>query len=396
MLSWLRRELEASDDGADSGFWVDLFDERAQPFIAAVLLVLSFLTLHPLGGHPAVTYGLLTVCGVLAYVRLLPDRMIGLWARFAISVAFGLSAGAVFGAAGWCVSLAFVACSHFGVRWPTRVALSLSAMTVVACMVSNAAAGSQAWTWYAVIAVGLTVLPGLATQSRRRSLRLSRQLVEQTQRTAVSDARASALAERTRIARDIHDVLAHTLSGVSLQLDLADAQLEVGRQGEGRATVQTARGLVVDGLDDARRAVRALRDGTLDLRSTLERMVQPEERLEISGSVEELDASTGQETVRIVQEALTNVRRHAHGATTAVSVVRHDDLLDVDVVNGPGEDVASGAGSGMGLVGIRERVELLGGSCTIGPVHDGEYAGGWRVIAQLPIRQHDAEDSNAQ
>lgn len=396
VLTRLRRALEASDDDADSGFWVDLFDERAQPFIAAALLVLSFLTLHPLGGRGALTYGLLTVCGVFTYVRLLPDRMIGLWARFAISVVFGLTAGAVFGAAGWCVSLAFVACSHFGVRWPTRVALSLSAMTVVACFVSNAAAGTQRWTWYGVVAVGLAVLPGLATQSRRRTLRLSRQLVEQTRRTAESDARASAMAERTRIARDIHDVLAHTLSGVSLQLDLADAQLEIGRQEEGRATVQTARGLVVDGLDDARRAVRALRDGTLDLRSTLERMVQPGEWLEISGAVEELDASTGQETVRIVQEALTNVRRHASGATTAVNVVRHGELLDIEVVNGPGEATRSGTGSGMGLVGIRERVELLGGRCTIGPVNDGEYAGGWRVAAQLPIRQHDAEDSNAQ
>lgn len=396
MLSWLRRELEASDDGVGSDFWVDVFGERGQPFLAAALLVLSFLTAHPLGGHTAITYGLLSVCGVLAHVRLLPDRILGLWVRFAISVGFGLAAGAVFGAAGWCVSLAFIACSHFGVRWPTRVAFALTTMTVVVCLVSNAAAGSQAWTWWAVLAVGFTVLPGLATQSRRRSLRLSRQLVEQTQRTAESDARASALAERTRIARDIHDVLAHTLSGVSLQLDLADAQLEVGRQEEGRATVQTARGLVIDGLDDARRAVRALRDGTLDLGSTLERMVQPGEWLEISGAVEELDASTGQETVRIVQEALTNVRRHAHGATTTVSVVRHGELLDVEVINGPGEDAGSGTGSGMGLVGIRERVELLAGSCTIGPVNDGEYAGGWRVFAQLPIRQRDAEDSNAQ
>lgn len=396
MWSRLRRELEAPDEEAGSGFWIDLFDERAQPFITTALLVLSVLTLRPLGGHTVLSYALLSVCGVLAYVRLVPDRFIGLWPRFAISVGFGVAAGAVFGASGWCVSLAFVACSHFGVRWPTRVALSLTGMTVVLSLLSNLAAGPQRWNWYAVIAVGLTVLPGLATQSRRRSLRLSRQLVEQTRRTAESDARASAMAERTRIARDIHDVLAHTLSGVSLQLDLADAQLERGRHDEGRATVQTARGLVVDGLDDARRAVRALRDGTLDLRSTLERMVQPEERLEVSGDIESMPANVGQETVRIVQEALTNVRRHAQGASTTVEVVRDGDRLALDVVNGPGEDVGSEDGSGMGLVGIRERVELLGGSCTIGPVNDGEYAGGWRVSARLPIRHEDAEDANAQ
>jgi Signal transduction histidine kinase len=395
VLNRLRRELESSDNDPVSNIWIDLFDERVQPLLAAVLVTLSLLTVRPIGGHTVLTYGLVALCGAFAFVRLLSDRWLSLWPRFAVSVAFGVTAGLAFGASGWCVSLAFVACSHFGARWPTRVAICLTLMTVAIAMISNPAAGSAAWNWYAVILVGLTILPGLASQSRRRTLQLSRQLVEQTQRTAESDARASAMAERTRIARDIHDVLAHTLSGVSLQLDLADAQLELGRQEEGRGTVQTARGLVVDGLDEARRAVRALRDGTLDLRSTFERMVQPGEQLEVAGDVDALEAVTGQETVRIVQEALTNVRRHAQGASTRVRVVCAGELVDVDVVNGPGEAVGTGTGSGMGLVGIRERVELLGGSCTIGPVNDGEFAGGWRVSAQLPIRRN-AEESNAQ
>ncbi|MFC6706902.1 sensor histidine kinase [Flexivirga alba] len=89
------------------------------------------------------------------------------------------------------------------------------------------------------------------------------------------------------------------------------------------------------------------------------------------------------------------MRRHAQGASTRVRVMCAGELVDVDVVNGPGEAVGTGTGSGMGLVGIRERVELLGGSCTIGPVNDGEFAGGWRVSAQLPSRRN-AEESNAQ
>ncbi|MFC6706901.1 histidine kinase [Flexivirga alba] len=217
-----------------SNIWIDLFDERVQPLLAAFLVTLSLLTVRPIGGHTVLTYGLVALCGAFAFVRLLSDRWLSLWPRFAVSVAFGVTAGLAFGASGWCVSLAFVACSHFGARWPTRVAICLTLMTVAIAMISNPAAGSAAWNWYAVILVGLTILPGLASQSRRRTLQLSRQLVEQTQRTAESDARASAMAERTRIARDIHDVLAHTLSGVSLQLDLADAQLELGRQEEGR------------------------------------------------------------------------------------------------------------------------------------------------------------------
>ncbi|GGB36638.1 two-component sensor histidine kinase [Flexivirga endophytica] len=388
MLKRLRRELESSDDDVLSGSWIDLFDERVQPLLAALFVTLSFLTLRPIGGHTVLTYALVALCGALAFVRLLPDRLLSLWPRFAVSVAFGVTAGMAFGASGWCVSLAFVACSHFGARWPTRVAVCLTVMTVVTAMICNPAAGSDAWEWYVVMLVGLTVLPGLASQSRKRTLRLSARLVEQTMLTAESDARASALAERTRIARDIHDVLAHSLSGVSLQLDLADAQLEAGCADDGRATVQTARGLVVDGLDEARRAVRALREGTIDLRSTLDRMVQPGEEFDFSDAVGDVDSRIGQEMVRIVQEALTNARRHAHGAKVRVTVGRVGDELTAEVVNGRGEEIAAGAGSGLGLVGIRERVDLLGGSCSIGPVGEGSYAGGWQVAVRLPMQNN--------
>ncbi len=372
-----------------SGFWLDLFDERLQPVLATLLLVPSFLTLRPIGDHVVLTYALIAVCGALAFLRLLPERLLTVWPRFAVSVAFGVTAGLAFGAAGWCVSLAFIACSHFGSRWPTRVALSLTAMTVAIALVVNETA-RVGWAWYGVLAIGLTVLPGLASRSRKRTLRLNEQLVEQTMLTAASDARASALAERTRIARDIHDVLAHSLSGVSLQLDLADAQLEAGREQEGRATVRTARGLVVDGLDEARRAVRALRDGALDLPATLQRMVQPGEQLELSGDLDEIGAATSQEVVRIVQEALTNARRHAAGAAVRIDLRRDGDVVALEVVNGPGAEVAAGAGSGMGLVGIRERVDLLGGTCAIGPVHEGEFSGGWQVAARLPVQHESA------
>ncbi|HWC22541.1 MAG TPA: histidine kinase [Flexivirga sp.] len=393
MLNRLRQELEPSDDGRITGAWLDLFDERAQPFVTTALIVPSFLTLHPLGGRAWLSYTLMAASAILAYARLLPSAKVPVLPRFAISVAFCVCAGLVFGAAGWAVSMAFLACGHAGVIWPPKVAVGLTCLTVALALASNGLAAENPWVWFAVLAVGLSVFPGLATQNRRRTLRLSALLVEQTTLTAESDALASALAERTRIAREIHDVLAHSLSGVSLQLDLADAQLEAGRPDEGRATVRTARGLVVEGLDEARHAVRALREGTIDLGVTLRRMVQPGEELDFGANVGDPGSAAGQEIVRIVQEALTNARRHAHGAAVRVTVRRVDSDIVVDVVNARGREAAAGAGSGMGLVGIRERVELLGGSCSIGPVTDGEYAGGWRVLARVPAARSDAQDS---
>lgn len=383
----MRRELEGSDDGTFSLAWLDLFDERAQPFVMTVLLALAFLILHPLAGHLWLSYVLLAVCGLLAYARLVPARILGLLPHFAISLAFAVCGGLVFGAHGWAISMAILACGHVGVVWPPRVALGLTCVTVAVSLASNFLGADEPWPWWGVLLIGLSVLPGIATQNRRRSLALSRQLVEQTRRTAESDARASALAERGRIAREIHDVLAHSLSGVSLQLELAGAQLEAGQWEQGRATVQTARGLVVEGLGEARRAVRALREGTIDLPTTLQRMVQQGEELDLGGELGSAGSTTAQEVVRIVQEALTNARRHAHGAGVRVRVAGEGEHVVLDVVNGPGEEISAGAGSGMGLVGIRERVELLGGSCSIGPVNDGEYAGGWSVAARLPMHQ---------
>ncbi|RNI22802.1 sensor histidine kinase [Flexivirga caeni] len=389
MLSRLRRELETSDEQPASGAWLDLFDERAQPFITTGLLVLALLTANPVGGRMWLSYVLLAASGAFAYARLVPATLLGPLARLAVSVGFCVTAGVAFGAGDWAVSMVILACGHVGTVWPPRVAVLLTVLTVAVASASNALGSADPWLWYTVLLIGLCVLPGLATQNRRRTLRLSAQLVEQTQLTAESDARASALAERTRIAREIHDVLAHSLSGVSLQLDLADAQFEAGRPEQGRATVQRARGLVVEGLDEARRAVRALREGTIDLPVTLGRMVQPGEQLTCA-ELGDVGAATAAEVVRIVQEALTNARRHAQGAPVRVTVARSGAEIQLEVVNGPGAEAASDAGSGMGLVGIRERVELLDGRHEIGPVNDGEYAGGWRVAAALPAQTENA------
>src|SRR6185312_3428342 len=117
--------------------------------------------------------------------------------------------------------------------------------------------------------VGLIVaiLVGVSRRQARTGVARERALLEERARTA-------ALAERSRIARDIHDVLAHSLGGLVLQLDAVDALLESGKTAEAAGRVKAARGLAADGLDEARRAVDALRDpDTADLAGAIEQLV---------------------------------------------------------------------------------------------------------------------------
>jgi signal transduction histidine kinase len=110
---------------------------------------------------------------------------------------------------------------------------------------------------------------------------------------------------------------------------------------------------------------------------------QPNVTLAIApGTRPVMDVAVDRAAYRIVQEALTNVHRHARDAAVTVDVRRDGGVILVDVVNGPGGMPGQDAGSGLGLIGIRERATLLGGSADAGPTPDGGFA----VRARLPLR----------
>lgn len=149
------------------------------------------------------------------------------------------------------MGFAYVSAGHADVRFREPVALAVAGLGVLVSLLALHTAATprrDTWPWWMALTVGLPVVTGLARQDRALTLRGASELVEQTRRATESERQASALAERTRVARDIHDVLAHSLSGVSVQLDLADALLEAGRVGQAQLSVQAARGHVVDGL----------------------------------------------------------------------------------------------------------------------------------------------------
>ncbi|SEC25921.1 sensor histidine kinase [Arthrobacter woluwensis] len=186
-------------------------------------------------------------------------------------------------------------------------------------------------------------------------------------------------AERVAIARDLHDVLAHSLGGLVLQLDAAEALLETGDHSAAAERVAAARRLASDGLSEARRAVATLRDpqaaaviqaAALDaVTPGVEQLLQAHRSLggvvdfTETGTAHPLSDRTADALLRAVQEALSNARKHAPGEPVRAGLTWKEDTVTLTVSN-PLPDTESPAGDspgrGYGLTGMRERFEALG------------------------------------
>jgi signal transduction histidine kinase len=215
-----------------------------------------------------------------------------------------------------------------------------------------------------------------------------------------AEAAAAALAERSRIAGELHDVLAHSLSGLAIQLQAA--RKLAGREAVSetlRAAIDRSAELTKAGLADARQAVSALRGDQLPTLAQLGALVDDFRRdtgadatLRIDGTSRPLPAEAGLALFRGAQEALTNITRYAPGAATAVTVsyqagrtlVTIEDHVCSDAGPGkavaPGPGLLAGAGGGHGLTAMRERAQRAGGTARAGPT----AAGGWLVELEVP------------
>ena len=203
--------------------------------------------------------------------------------------------------------------------------------------------------------------------------------------------------ERERLARELHDTVAHHISGILLQTQagqavaVADPQralsvLAVIEKEAARVLTEmrTLVGVLRDGTDHERAPVHGIADlPTLVADPADGLSVQ----LAVSGDVADVGAAVDAAVYRVVQESVTNTRRHAHGATRLTVQVRtSEEVVHVDVVDdGAGgrayrRSSLPGHGTGHGIPGMRERVELLGGQLRAGPLPDG----GWAVAATIP------------
>ena len=238
-----------------------------------------------------------------------------------------------------------------------------------------------------------TTLGGYNIRQSRLRLEQTELLLAQTQRSHEEQLRSARLAESARIARDIHDVLAHTLAGLVIQLEATDALLANGTDAETiRERVQRAHDLAREGLQDARRAVGALRGDVPPAESAGAAIAGLIERYEnpiaftLSGDQARLEGQVGEATLRVLQEALTNIRKHAPGSAVTVELEIGDATLDLTVENRALVSVTrpglAASGGGYGLRGMRERAAELGGTLSAGPSDDG-----WRVALHLPLQR---------
>ncbi|UXX94737.1 sensor histidine kinase [Streptomyces sp. AD2-2] len=220
-------------------------------------------------------------------------------------------------------------------------------------------------------------------------------LLAEVEASRASRQEAAALEERRRIAHEMHDVLAHSLAGLSMQLQAVRA---IARRDGAPATLteplDRAAELARDGVQEARAAVGALRSvplrGVADV-DGLTRGFPGEARLRVSGRPGRLTPEAGHAVYRAVQEAMTNAARYATGSAIDVHLVWEGSELRA-VVRDHGLPAGRGPsgvqGSGTGLRGMAERIEAVGGSVTAGPAPEGP---GWRIALRVPV----VEDSGA-
>jgi len=317
-------------------------------------------------------------------------------------VAVGAAAGVLIVLSAAAVGPALLAIGSVSTRRRWREIAAVSAVDVVALLFVGAlyppaVDGFPWWSRALVFGLGLAVVVavGIAMGQRRALLAGLRERAEQAEREQQARVEAARAAERTRIAHDMHDVLAHRISLVALHSAALAFRDDVPPDEE-KAALQTI-------ADNARLALGELRDvlGVLNQSGATPAPEPPQPQLDdVARLVDEVRASgmtvrvvaavdgtppsvIGQTAYRVVREALTNARKHAPGADVVVSIAGEaGEGLAVRVRDAGAQHPGSAPlpGAGLGLVAMRERVELVGGRMDHGATADG----GFELSAWLP------------
>ncbi|MEU2338201.1 histidine kinase [Streptomyces sp. NPDC006654] len=270
-----------------------------------------------------------------------------------------------------------------GISALERLPIAIAVPVTCVALASYSAFNNDVWLTTAATVAGMA-LAGYVMRLDAEARGHAQRLLAQERAARAAEAESAALAERARIAREIHDVLAHSLSAQMVHLEAARLLIERGADREQiLERVVAARGMARDGLAETRQALSALRGELTPLEDFLTELAGATDGAEVTvtGERRTLPAEASQTVRRVAQEALTNVRKHAHGARVRVLLdySEHEVTLNVRDSGGrPGE--LTGAGSGYGLLGMRERAELLGGS--LEAARDDE---GFEVRLRVPV-----------
>jgi signal transduction histidine kinase len=297
------------------------------------------------------------------------------------------------------VAVGCMATFSAGSRMRTAASLSVVLRTLVAFLIAGGVVHDPPaiLLGYSFAFAGLWTV-GLTRREYSSRAEQAERMLAETQRTREAETAAAALAERARIARDIHDVLAHSLAAVSVNLQAAEGLLIAGtlpadnpELAKAIECVGRAGSLTREGLAAARRAVLALRDEAAPLPDRLSSLADEYRAVgdsavdfAVMGEPRTLPEQISLTVYRTAQEALTNARKHAPGQPVTLRLGFEPAEVTVSVVNPlplvPARGPLATAGAGYGLTGLRERAALVGGTLEAGPAADD-----WRVCLRIPI-----------
>ena len=279
------------------------------------------------------------------------------------------------------------------VRWAMAVATSQTLGLYLLFILFNP---TENWFLTLMVALGLliggTVIGVFIAALIKQSAERKRLLDEFTQTRASLlkvERKAGMLAERQRLARDIHDTLAQNLTSIIMHLSAARLGDPTTIQTHVQQAEQTAR----EGLDEARRIIWDMRPESLENASLVENIEGVAARwsventvkvaVNVTGTPDPLNASIDLALLRICQEALHNIKKHARARHVNITLSYMPDMLALDVADdGRGFDPARN-GRGFGLKSMRERVEELGGELTV----ESESGKGTKIAVQIPITE---------
>jgi signal transduction histidine kinase len=402
-------------------WWRPPWPRRVYIALGVTTLALGVVNLASLHGQPIVTPAPPTACRASPChsVHYLPPS-IGQW-LLTVAVVTPLLLAARYPLLGWRIGwlallLAPLVPQEWRGGWPWGPAqvLALLAVFCVAGVRYRRPALWWMWAlslipWWLWLVTDRTDLTGpfaaiivftagtIALDSIGSRWRTQRALAAQTERAELERAQRAVLEERARIARELHDVVAHHMSLIAVRAESAPYRLSDLPE-SARAEFGSLSGVAREALAEMRRLLGVLRHDQpaglapqprlSDLPALVETARRAGVAVELSAppALNQVPSGVALCAYRIVQESLSNASQHAPGAAVTVSVSHDADAVLLRVANGPGgpaDPFGKEHGPGHGLTGMRERVTLLGGSLSAGPAPDGGYL----VSAVLPLDQ---------
>ena len=361
----------------------------------AFVVITSFQARPAPGGQgeaPGVAVALIVFCGATIAAMWLTQPGSGV--QLAVLVMAVVSAAALIGLQG-------NGAAFLGV-FPAVCLAALVLPVRLSALVAGVAAGVVSVAWLAngrapiagIVLNDFGILAFFLLSLFARRLRESNQraelLLAELEQTRAAQAQAAALAERQRLAREMHDVLAHALSGLVLNLEGARLlAAQGGADSQVGEAIDQAHRLAKTGLEEARRAIGMLRDDALpgperlaDLAAEFEAGTGVPCKVAVTGGGKPDLGTDGRLTLyRVAQEALTNIRKHAHADRVEIRLAYESSgtRLTIEDFGCCRDRPAPADGTGYGLTGMRERAELLGGTLTAGPT-----GGGFQVELRVP------------